>query len=165
MKEKFDMQKAREICELLRIAYPSTVTVAANMLPAALDRIEEMEKQTMHDCISCRAEAYREGKQAQATRIANLEADRRVKTVIINNRDDERRITELETENTRLQDALIAERTIRILDGEEKFALAKVDNCPHTRKSCDDDCSFDWCPSKEFWMSIARDQLEKEGLL
>ena len=77
---KFDMQKARQICLELgsrdKVPLPDRIRReerALDVLPAALDRIDELEKQTMHDCISCRSEAYQEGKQSQSKRISELE--------------------------------------------------------------------------------------------
>jgi hypothetical protein len=54
------------------------------------------------------------------------------------------------------------ERAKLILDSEDKFERAKIHHCPHITESCQDDCDFSWCPSSDFWRSIAAQELQLE---
>lgn len=64
---EFDPTALSEIADILDEA---GFVAKAEHARAALDEIERLQKQSMRDCISCRSEAYREGQEAQAKRIA-----------------------------------------------------------------------------------------------
>jgi len=59
----------------------------------------------------------------------------------------------------RWQQIAIDERARIILDAEDKFERAKIHHCPNTSESCQDDCDLSWCPSAEFWRSVATKEL------
>jgi len=64
-----------------------------------------------------------------------------------------------ESELARWQQIAIDERARIILDAEDKFERAKIHHCPNTSESCQDDCDLSWCPSAEFWRSVATKEL------
>lgn len=70
-------------------------------------------------------------------------------------------VLELQKELDRWQKIAIDEKLKYILerDGSFKFDLADTDHCPVTCHDCEEDCSFGWCPSKDFWRSIAAKEL------
>jgi len=67
-----------------------------------------------------------------------------------------------------LEAALIDAKTKEILavdDGLGKFKIGAVHECPVIGLSCDEECNFDACPSKDFWRRVAHAQLHAEGKL
>src|SRR5574343_363593 len=78
-----DLEAARRIDDNLPLGNDQQMINAAKLLPAALDEIDRLQKQSMHGCISCRSEAYREGQESQAKRIAELEGNVKSQSEII----------------------------------------------------------------------------------
>jgi hypothetical protein len=66
-----------------------------------------------------------------------------------------------------LEAALIFMKGKELLSMEDggKFMIAGIEKCPKTCYRCDEECEFEWCPSKDFWSEIARQQLRAEGLI
>jgi len=60
------------------------------------------------------------------------------------------------------QQVAIDLKTKALIEYEEpevKFDLAEIAHCPDIRFSCDEECEFENCPSKEFWRSVAAKEL------
>lgn len=67
----------------------------------------------------------------------------------------------------KLEEALIEERAKRILllDTDERLEIAGIEHCPDYNEGCQEECYLERCPSKEFWLGIARQQLADEERL
>jgi hypothetical protein len=97
----------------------------------------------------------------EASKIAELEA-----TISKYNMREMNKSYMLERIQT-LESALITREARNLLAMEDggKFLVADVDCCPKTCDRCHEECDLSFCPSKDFWEKIARQQLQAEGLL